>query len=168
MSLITDKAASWRLPLSREGLPAPLPRHVVPLMETGTRGAEARHDGVTGFESRRREVGCSYIYVCVCVHIYIYIYILRRGGRRRLLFSRLIEDEGTQSPPSPAAQAPPLVVCPRRSPGTAAQPPSARRPRVRPGRCRCRCRCPPRGVTAGQAAAAAERGCGAGAGRGDV
>lgn len=86
MSLITDKAASRRLPLSREGLPAPLPRHVGPLVETGTQGAEARHDGVTGFESRRRVVGCSYIYVCVCVCIYIYIH--SEGEEREGSFSQ--------------------------------------------------------------------------------
>lgn len=42
----------------------------------GTQGVEARHDSVIGFESRRREVGCSYIYtfiymyvrVCVCIY----------------------------------------------------------------------------------------------------
>lgn len=50
MHLITDEAASWRLPLlSRGGLVAPLPRHVS-LQDGGNRPG-VRHDGL-----RRKEV----------------------------------------------------------------------------------------------------------------
>lgn len=41
----------------------------------GIQGVEARHDSVIGFESRRREVGCSYIYTFIYMHVRVCVYI---------------------------------------------------------------------------------------------
>lgn len=54
----------------------------------GRQGVRARHDGVTGFGSRRRVVGCSNVYVCV----YIYIYIQKEWGKVKAPFPKA--DEG--------------------------------------------------------------------------